>query len=158
MKNIKMSVIAGSIVLSTGLLFGCSTTTKEENENQDKQKTNHTYKIGEKANVDGLAITFTDAKLLKAEDEKTNVIQFKFKLNNTTVEKKGFTAIELEVTNADNKKLEVYPAENYGKEIAAGDSDSGSGYFESKGTGPYTVKYKDVQTKKVITWKLNLDK
>lgn len=158
MKIKKVTVLLSSLVLSTTMLVGCSNAKTDNKKAEGTDKTNHIYKIDETADADGLNIVFNKVQMLKAEDKKTDVVQFQFKLKNTTVEKKGFTAIELEVKNADNKTLEVYPGENYGKEISGGKSDSGTGYFTSKGKGPYTVKYTDAATNKVITWKLNIEK
>ena len=146
------------LILSMTVMTGCAKESVEDVKESKDQIDHHVYKIGETANDSGLEITFEKVQLLKAEDEETDVVHLQFKLKNTSVEKKGFTAIELEVKNSDDKVLEVYPGENYGKEISGGGTDTGSGYFTSKGSGPYTVKYTDETTNKIINWKLDLDK
>lgn len=158
MKIKKISMILTGLVMSLTLLIGCSTMNTESKKVESNKKQNHLYKKSEVANVDGLDITFDKVQMLQSEDKKSDVVHLHFTLENTSAEKKGFSAIELEVKNSDNQKLEVYPGENYGKDLSGGQSDSGSGYFTSKGSGPYSVTYTDATTNKTINWKLNLDK
>lgn len=154
MKKRKVKIILSTVALITIFIGGC----ERIDNNSSKEKANHVYKMDEDANDSGLKITFKESKLLKAEDAKTDVLQVNFDLENTTAEKKGFTAIELEVKNADGQTLEVYPGENYGKEILPGKKDTGSGYFTNQGNGPYKVIYKNESSNKVLTWDLIADK
>lgn len=156
--NKKLKLMLSGLMLSMTVMAGCSNDNPENNKDSKGEKVNHTYTLGEAADDDGLEITFDKVQMLKSEDKKTDVVHLQFKLKNNSAEKKGFTAIELEVKNKDNKLLDVYPGENYGKEIPGGGTDTGSGYFTSKGSGPYTITYTDTTTNKVINWKLDLEK
>ncbi|MBC1501636.1 hypothetical protein HB943_13600 [Listeria weihenstephanensis] len=157
------------VMVASITLLGCSNTDdtkKNEDSKQETTKKNEikadskaTYGFKDVVDADGLRIEFTKAELLEAEGKKDSILKLSFELTNPTADKKGFTAINLEVKNKEGDLLDVYPGENYGKEIETGTTDKGAGYFMVKGSAPFKVTYIDPDHKEVTaTWELALQK
>lgn len=162
----KKLVLIGAVIMLFAALVGCSNTsdTKKSSEKLEKKSVTkadpkEVYGLKDIVDVNGLRIEFTKAQLLESNGKDNSVLKLSFDLYNPTADKKGFTAINLEVKNKEGKQLDVYPGENYGKEIEPGNSDKGAGYFKVKGNGPFTVKYTDPDNEKLVAnWKLEVEK
>ncbi|MDT0112241.1 hypothetical protein QJV45_17370 [Listeria booriae] len=146
------------VMVASITLLGCSNS-DDTKKKELKADSKATYSLHDVVDANGLRIAFTKAQLLEIEGKKDSVLKVSFDLANRTADKKGFTAINLEVKNKEGELLDVYPGENYGKEIEAGTSDKGAGYFIVKGSAPFTVTYIDPDHKEVkATWKLDIKK
>ncbi|WP_088815957.1 MULTISPECIES: hypothetical protein [Listeria] len=162
----KKLVLTGAIIMLFVALVGCSDAadTKKSSEKLEKKTVEkvdpkETYGFKDIVDVNGLRIEFTKAQSLESDGKANSVLKLSFDLSNPTADKKGFTAINLMVKNKEGEQLDVYPGENYGKEIEPGNSDKGAGYFKVKGNGPFTVKYTDPDNEKLVaTWKLEVEK
>lgn len=165
----KVVTLICTVMLASITLLGCSSsddTKKKEGNKQETTKKNElkadskaTYGFHDVVDVDGLRIAFTKAQLLETEGKKDSVLKLSFELSNPTADKEGFTAINLEVKNKEGELLDVYPGENYGKEIETGTTDKGAGYFMVKGSAPFSVTYIDPDHKEVTaTWNLVIQK
>ncbi|MBC2320731.1 hypothetical protein [Listeria booriae] len=161
----KIATLIGTIMVTSIALLGCAnlddTKTSEETKQTTPKKaelkadSKATYGFHDVVDANGLRIEFTKAQLLEADNKKDAILKLSFQLANPTAEKKGFTAINLEVKNKEGESLDVYPGENYGKELETGTTDKGDGYFMVKGSGPYKVTYTDPEHKEVTaTWEI----
>lgn len=165
----KVVTLICTVMVASITLLGCSNpddTKKTEDSKQETTKKKElkadstaTYGFHDVVDADGLRIAFTKAQLLETEGKKDSVLKLSFELSNPTADREGFTAINLEVKNKEGELLDVYPGENYGKEIETGTTDQGAGYFMVKGSAPFSVTYIDPDHKEVTaTWNLAIQK
>lgn len=153
MKKHLLKLIA-ILSLFTIFIAGCSQT-KDEVVKADK---NEVYEQGQTVDVSGLDIDMKNAKLLDGDGKEDSVIQFNMKVTNGTADVRSFTSLSLIVKNKAGEELELYPAENIGASIKAGESISGPGFYKIKGKGPFKVTYTDEETKKSATWEMDITK
>ncbi|MBC1561498.1 hypothetical protein [Listeria booriae] len=142
------------LLIFTVFIAGCGQTKDQE----VKANKDTVYKQGQIVNVSGLKINMENAKLLDGDGKENAVVQFNMKVTNGTADVRSFTSLSLVVKNEDGKELDIYPAENVGADIKAGDSISGPGFYKVKGKGPFKVIYTDPDTKKSATWEVKIDK
>ncbi|MBC1401330.1 DUF4352 domain-containing protein [Listeria booriae] len=165
MKKWKLGFIAlVSIVL---VLAACSNTDDNAKTNNKQNETkqqetmkpskNRQFKLKNRVDFLGLIVTFEKATYLQNDKGvKDSVLKVDMNVENNSATPRGFTTINMEISDKDGKKLTIYPGENLGEKIEPGKTIHGSGYFAVNGKGPYTISYKDQDSDVQASWKVEV--
>ncbi|KGL37443.1 hypothetical protein BMT55_09020 [Listeria newyorkensis] len=164
MKKLAIGLVA--VIGLTSALTGCGNPSSEKDQTETKQVAQQetvkatdqkTVKLGDHVDFLGLIVTFEKATYLENDKGvKNSVMKIDMKVENKSAASRGFTTIDMEIKDSKGKKLAIYPGENLGEKIKPGKSISGSGYFTVNGNAPYTITYKDQDSDKKASWKVEV--
>ncbi|MBC1436411.1 DUF4352 domain-containing protein [Listeria rocourtiae] len=164
MKKLAIGLVA--VIGLTSALTGCGNPSSEKDQTETKQVAQQetikatgqkTVKLGDHVDFLGLIVTFEKATYLENDKgDKNSVMKIDMKVENKSAASRGFTTIDMEIKDSKGKKLAIYPGENLGEKIKPGKSINGSGYFTVNGNAPYTITYKDQDSDKKASWKVEV--
>ncbi|MBC2004957.1 DUF4352 domain-containing protein [Listeria booriae] len=105
--------------------------------------------------INGLSIKFNDFSTIESgTKDKQKILKITAHLKNKTASPLNYDSLGLEVYNKKGEQLTWYPSTNFGGVLAPQQEISGDSFYEAKGEGPYTIKYKDLdKPKDSVEWK-----
>ncbi|MEN2665782.1 DUF4352 domain-containing protein [Listeria aquatica] len=153
------------LLLCSSLFLGaCSNGTQskkntKKTEEQKQQlvvpKEKENYALNQTLDFLGLHVTFTNATYVQDDKgKKDSVLKVDMKVQNNSASRRTFTSIDMKMTDADGKKLAIYPGENIGADIQPQKKITGSAYFHANGNPPYIIKYTDPESDVTAQWKV----
>ncbi|MBC1559051.1 DUF4352 domain-containing protein [Listeria booriae] len=164
MKKLAIGLVA--VIGLTSALTGCGNPSSEKDQTETKQVAQQetvkatdqkTFKLGNHVDFLGLIVTFEKATYLENDKGvKKSVMKIDMRVENKSAAARGFTTIDMEIKDSKGKKLAIYPGENLGEKIQPGKTISGAGYFTVNGNAPYTITYKDPDSDKKASWKVEV--
>ncbi|MBC1796733.1 DUF4352 domain-containing protein [Listeria booriae] len=132
---------------------GCS---EQDSAKAELPKTEETSVAKMKAQeINGLSIQLNNFSTIESgTKDKQKILKITVHLKNKTASPLNYDSLGLEVYNTKGEQLKWYPSTNFGGVLAPQQEISGDSFYESKGEGPYTIKYKDLdKPKDSIEWK-----
>ncbi|MBC1357951.1 DUF4352 domain-containing protein [Listeria booriae] len=150
MKKVFISI---SCVMLLLIPLGCSQQTDKKTESTKTEQTTITKTKAQ--TIHGMSMKMTDfTPIASGTKEDQKILKVSVRLKNETATPLNYDSLGLEIYNKKGEKLTWYPSTNFGGVLAPQQEITGDSFYEAKGEGPYTIKYRDLdKPKDSIEWK-----
>ncbi|MBC2179035.1 DUF4352 domain-containing protein [Listeria booriae] len=150
MKKVFISI---SCVMLLLIPLGCS---QQSNNKAETTKTEQiTVSKTKSQKILGMSMKLTDfTAVASGTKDEQKILKVSVRLKNETATPLNYDSLGLEIYNKKGEKLTWYPSTNFGGVLAPQQEITGDSFYEAKGEGPYTIKYRDLdKPKDSIEWK-----